>query len=139
VSEAVGIRRAGMTGSYAALTRDFLGGRIRIGARGAAVGIKGATAMGVPIHEAIGYEPLQRLFLDVAQLRALDAFADGGGAAFGRSALYRGVDSDPGADLLALPGDICGTFPIRSECPDRARSLHLVAGAGRSVAGVTEW
>jgi len=57
--------------------RDFRGERIRIGARGAAVGAKGVTAMGVPIHEAIGYEPLQRLSLDVAQLRALDALADG--------------------------------------------------------------
>lgn len=34
---------------------------------------------------------------------------------------------------LVKPGDICGTCPLREECPDHARCLHLVASAGQSL------
>ena len=33
---------------------------------------------------------------------------------------------------LLRPGDICSTCPMRKECPDQTRCLHLVASAGRS-------
>jgi hypothetical protein len=96
--------------------------------------------MGVPIQEAIGYEPLKRLLLDVAQLRSL--------AALLQTVVVRLAEYPPfvlariwalARTWLLSPGDICGTCPTRSECSDRARSLHRVASAGRSVAGVTEW
>jgi len=31
---------------------------------------------------------------------------------------------------LLRPGDQCGTCPLRAECPDQSRCLHLVASAG---------
>ena len=41
---------------------------------------------------------------------------------------------------LARPGDICETCPMKSECPNRERCLHLVASAGRSkVEPAVEW
>ncbi len=42
----------------------------------------------------------------------------------GRSALVR--------IWLLQPGDICERCPMRVECPDQTRCLHLVASAGRS-------
>lgn len=35
---------------------------------------------------------------------------------------------------LVRPGDICATCPMRPECPDQTRCLHLVASAGHSIA-----
>lgn len=41
---------------------------------------------------------------------------------------------------LVRPGDICDTCPMRGECPNRDRCLHLVASAGRSAAeNAVEW
>ncbi|WP_339909415.1 sigma-54-dependent Fis family transcriptional regulator [Symmachiella dynata] len=37
------------------------------------------------------------------------------------------------------PGDICETCPMRQECPDQTRCLHLVASAGRSLDGTEDW
>src|SRR5262245_51917973 len=31
---------------------------------------------------------------------------------------------------LVAPGDLCATCPMRPECPDPSRCLHLVASAG---------
>lgn len=36
-------------------------------------------------------------------------------------------------------GDICAVCPLRDECPDRTRCLHLVASAGRSLDGSEDW
>jgi len=36
---------------------------------------------------------------------------------------------------LIAPGDVCDDCRLRPECPDRSRCLHLVASAGRSLAG----
>ena len=55
--------------------------------------------------------------------------------------LDRGILPDtitlPGVALARLwliePGDICDVCPMRAECPDRTRCLHLVASAGTSV------
>ncbi len=34
---------------------------------------------------------------------------------------------------LVGPGDLCGRCPMRPECPDRTRCLHLVASAGTTT------
>ncbi len=34
---------------------------------------------------------------------------------------------------LVQPGDICPSCPMREECPDQTRCLHLVASAGASI------
>src|SRR4030095_15180381 len=36
-------------------------------------------------------------------------------------------------------GDVCPTWPLRDECADRTRCLHLVASAGRSRDGSEDW
>jgi len=36
-------------------------------------------------------------------------------------------------------GDICAVCPLREECPDQTRCLHLVASAGRSADGQEDW
>src|SRR5262245_22151900 len=36
-------------------------------------------------------------------------------------------------------GDICAACPLRDECHDRMRCLHLVASAGRSIDGTEDW
>ena len=40
---------------------------------------------------------------------------------------------------LIGPGDICETCPLRAECPDQARCLHLSASAGAPRHGRTDW
>jgi transcriptional regulator with GAF, ATPase, and Fis domain len=41
---------------------------------------------------------------------------------------------------LVQPGDICEECPLRAECPDRTRCLHLTASAGRSrLDPATQW
>ena len=51
-------------------------------------------------------------------------------------AIVRGIAECPNVALARIwliePGDICATCPMRDECPDRTRCLHLVASAGRS-------
>jgi transcriptional regulator with GAF, ATPase, and Fis domain len=39
---------------------------------------------------------------------------------------------------LVAPGDQCSTCPMRAECPDQTRCLHLAASAGRSSAAPAE-
>jgi len=40
---------------------------------------------------------------------------------------------------LIAPGDICETCPLRSECPDQTRCLHLSASAGAPLDGRADW
>lgn len=40
---------------------------------------------------------------------------------------------------LVRPGDICESCPMRDECPDRARCLHLVASAGNPRFRGEDW
>ncbi len=41
---------------------------------------------------------------------------------------------------LIMPGDICSSCPMRTECPNHERCLHLVASAGHSIKDKhTEW
>jgi hypothetical protein len=40
---------------------------------------------------------------------------------------------------LIGPGDICETCPLRTECPDQTRCLHLSASAGAPLEGRADW
>jgi transcriptional regulator with GAF, ATPase, and Fis domain len=40
---------------------------------------------------------------------------------------------------LVAPGDICDTCPMRAECPDTSRCLHLSASAGSPLSGPEDW
>ncbi|MBL8865812.1 MAG: sigma 54-interacting transcriptional regulator [Planctomycetia bacterium] len=86
----------------------------------------------MPIPSSLFTNP-KRLLLDLAKehhlpelLRLLvDRLADSPRVALARVWLVR-------------PGDICDTCPMKSECPNRDRCLHLVASAGRSTAAPAE-
>jgi formate hydrogenlyase transcriptional activator len=72
---------------------------------------------------------LQSIAIAVAEARSVDLV------------LQRIVDGLLGEPDIALariwliaPGDICSSScPVRSECPDQTRCLHLLASAGRSI------
>jgi transcriptional regulator with GAF, ATPase, and Fis domain len=71
----------------------------------------------------------KQLLLDMSEQRSLDAL------------LALVVERLAASEAVALarvwlmrPGDICGTCPLRTECPDQVACLHLVASAGRSIA-----
>jgi len=80
-----------------------------------------------PFDGALVTDP-KRLLLDLAKEHELPALL--------RLLVTRLADS-PRVALarvwLVRPGDICSTCPMRSECPNRERCLHLVASAGRSA------
>ena len=40
---------------------------------------------------------------------------------------------------LIGPGDICTSCPMRTECPEQTRCLHLAASAGAPLAGRADW
>ena len=40
---------------------------------------------------------------------------------------------------LIAPGDICATCPLRAECPDQTRCLHLSASAGAPLDNRADW
>src|SRR5215813_1062439 len=40
---------------------------------------------------------------------------------------------------LADEGDVCDACPMRSECPDQTRCLHLVASAGAPTDAGERW
>jgi transcriptional regulator with GAF, ATPase, and Fis domain len=72
---------------------------------------------------------LRDLLLNVGQQRDLDGVL--------ASVCQELADLDPIAlarAWLLQPGDICASCPMRRDCPDQARCLHLVASAGRSSA-----
>ncbi len=73
-------------------------------------------------------DALQSLLLEMGQQRALDGV------------LRVVVDRLAEEEHIALariwllrPGDICSKCPMREECPDQTRCLHLVSSAGRSL------
>src|SRR5262245_4248964 len=75
----------------------------------------------------------QRLLLEVAEERALDAILE---------RLVRGL-VDEGLALARVwlfdAGDICASCPLRQECSDQTRCLHLVADARRLLGGPGDW
>ncbi|MCZ6599200.1 MAG: sigma 54-interacting transcriptional regulator [Planctomycetota bacterium] len=74
------------------------------------------------------FDSLKRLLLDMARERSLEALLG--------MVVRRLAERAPIALVriwLLGPGDICPDCPMRAECPDRSRCLHLVASAGRSI------
>jgi len=79
-------------------------------------------------------DTLRAVALSVAAEQSLDRILTG---------IVEGLAAEPGVALarvwLAAPGDICGTCPLRAECPDQTRCLHLMASAGRSLSPRNDW
>jgi transcriptional regulator with GAF, ATPase, and Fis domain len=78
-------------------------------------------------------QSLQAAALAVAEARSLDTILQtlvgglvGEGLALARVWLFDA-------------GDICPACPLRDECADRSRCLHLAASAGRSLDGADDW
>jgi transcriptional regulator with GAF, ATPase, and Fis domain len=88
--------------------------------------------MELPLPSSLFTDP-KRLLLDLAKQHHLSELL--------RLLVNRLADS-PRVALarvwLVRPGDICDTCPMRGECPNRERCLHLVASAGRSKAAPAE-
>ena len=78
-------------------------------------------------------QSLQRVSVAVAEERSLEVILQ---------RLVQGL-VDEGMALARVwlldPGDICVSCPLRDECPDHTRCLHLVASAGRSLDGREDW
>ncbi|QRK12442.1 sigma 54-interacting transcriptional regulator [Archangium violaceum] len=79
-------------------------------------------------------EALQSIALAVAQVRSVDEVLD---------AVVRGLAAQPEWALARLwltrPGDLCAACPMRAECPDTSRCLHLVASAGTPRQARRQW
>jgi transcriptional regulator with GAF, ATPase, and Fis domain len=79
-------------------------------------------------------ESLQAVSLAVAQERSLESVL---------KSVVHGLASQPGIALarvwLVAPGDICETCPMRPECPDQARCMHLVASEGNPSHPGEDW
>ena len=77
---------------------------------------------------------LQSIALAVAEARSVDLVLQ---------RIVDGLAGEPGIALariwLIAPGDICSSCPVRAECPDQTRCLHLLASAGRSVESGGDW
>jgi transcriptional regulator with GAF, ATPase, and Fis domain len=71
---------------------------------------------------------LQAIAIALAAERSLDLVLE---------RIVAGLAEQPGMALariwLVRPGDICERCPMRAECPDRERCLHLVASLGASL------
>lgn len=78
-------------------------------------------------------QSLQEVAVAVAEERSLDRI------------LHRLVEGLAVEDValarvwLLDAGDMCKTCPLRDECRDQTRCLHLVASAGRSLDGRDDW
>ena len=70
-------------------------------------------------------EPLLSLAVTVAGEHSVEGVLDN---------IVKGLASQPGIALarvwLLMPGDLCGSCFMRSECRDQTQCLHLVASAG---------
>jgi len=78
-------------------------------------------------------ETIQKISLAVAQERAVDVVL---------KRIVEGLSEQPGVALarvwLVAPGDICSSCPMRAECPNQTRCLHLSASAGHPAVGTEE-
>ncbi len=78
-------------------------------------------------------EALQSVALAMAQERAVETVL---------ARIVGGLVDQPGVALarvwLIAPGDICQSCPMRPECPDQTRCLHLAASAGRPTDSAAE-
>jgi transcriptional regulator with GAF, ATPase, and Fis domain len=91
-------------------------------------------------------ESLQHVAIAVAEERSLDAILHTLVQGLLNPGASGGAGAGGGSEGFALirvwlmgPGDICEVCPMREECADRSRCLHLVASAGRSLKGKEDW
>ena len=79
-------------------------------------------------------QSLLAVSIAVAQERSLDKVL---------RSVVDGLAGQPGIALarvwLVGPGDICETCPMRKECPDQARCLHLAASSGNPSQPGEDW
>ena len=79
-------------------------------------------------------ESLQAVALAVAAERSVDGVL---------SQIVQGLVERSSVALARVwligPGDICATCPMRTECPDQARCLHLSASAGTPLDRRADW
>ena len=79
-------------------------------------------------------ESLQKVALAVAAERSVDRVL---------SQIVEGLVERSSVALarvwLIAPGDICATCPMRAECPDQTRCLHLSASEGAPLDGRADW
>ncbi len=79
-------------------------------------------------------DALQAVALACAQARSLDRVLQ---------EVVDGLMAQQGVALARIwltgPGDICAACPMRPECPDQTRCLHLMASAGGSLDGSESW
>ena len=79
-------------------------------------------------------EALQAVALAVAAETSVDRIL---------AQIVEGLVSTNGVALarvwLIAPGDICESCPMRAECPDQTRCLHLSASAGAPLDGGADW
>ncbi len=79
-------------------------------------------------------ESLQAVSLAAAQERSVETVLH---------RIVEGLASQPGIALarvwLVGPGDICPTCPMRRECPDQTRCLHLAASHGHPTKKGDDW
>jgi transcriptional regulator with GAF, ATPase, and Fis domain len=79
-------------------------------------------------------ESLQAVALAVAEEHSLDKVL---------KSVVHGLASQTGIALarvwLIAPGDICETCPMKPECPDQARCLHLAASEGHPSQAGEDW
>jgi GAF domain-containing protein len=79
-------------------------------------------------------DALQSIALAVAQMHSVDEVL---------GTVVRGLTAQPDCALARLwlvgPGDVCASCPMRAECPETSRCLHLVASAGASRDGGAPW
>ena len=79
-------------------------------------------------------EALQAVALAVAAERSVDRVL---------TQIVQGLVTQPAVALARVwligPGDICQTCPMRAECPDQTRCLHLLASAGTPSNQREDW
>ena len=79
-------------------------------------------------------EVLQSVALAVAQARSVESVLGG---------IVQGLGGEGDIALARIwliePGDICSSCPMRAECPDHSRCLHLVASAGCPTQTHGDW
>jgi transcriptional regulator with GAF, ATPase, and Fis domain len=79
-------------------------------------------------------ESLQAVALAVAGERSVDRVLQ---------QIVQGLVTRSSAALVRVwligPGDICPSCPLRAECPDQTRCLHLAASAGAPIDGRADW
>jgi len=79
-------------------------------------------------------EPLQAIATAIAQERSLEVVLN---------TIVRELGECRTVALARIwliePGDICAVCPMRDECPDQSKCLHLVASGGRSRDESQEW